>query len=398
MRGEAESVEGRTRRGREFAFVAVGLALLAALPVVYGLLSSDEAADDRPGATGPVSTGEPDVFDPGVALHGRLVYTTFETRGSADRQQRIWVLDLATGELSEGPLVPSVEELLVADAELGRIVIVADDAGAQGLAYVLTDLSPGARPREVASGDILSLSTDGRALIVGRTRPTGGGSAGCEPHAYTLHRVDLASGRERLLLRGSVECGNLVSATLHRELVVASFVERGRAEVRSIWPPNPSVMFPDLAHVSVSPRGTYLFVDPEGGVLKGLGVWPRTPTGVPLLWLGAGAPRPLVNDARLFAQRVVAWSPDGGHVVVNGIVRDERGMWLVYLPTGTAELLLPPNSFPLRSAFSGATFDDSGTVFAASPGRILAATDAGAFPIPLPPDAPSPVGPVVWLP
>jgi hypothetical protein len=195
-----------------------------------------------------------------------------------------------------------------------------------------------------------------------------------------------------------VECGNLVSATLHRELVVASFVRRGRAEIRSIEPQIPAVMFPDLAPVSVSPRGTFLFVDPEGGVLKGLGVWPRTPTGVPLLWLGAGAPRPLVDDIRLFAQRVVAWSPDGGHVVVNGIVGDERGMWLVYLPTGTAELLLPPNSFPLRSAFSGATFDDSGTVFAASPGRILAATDAGTFPIPLPPDAPSPVGPVAWLP
>ncbi|MGH2589850.1 MAG: hypothetical protein ACRDGW_03525, partial [Actinomycetota bacterium] len=187
MRAEPESVEGRTRRGREFAFVAVGLALLAALPVVYGLLSSDEAADESPGSTGPVSTGEPDVFDPGVALHGRLVYTTFETRGSADRQQRIWVLDLASGELSEGPLVPSVEELLVADADLGRIVIVADDAGAQGVAYVLTDLTPGARPHEVASGDILSLATDGRALIVGRTRPTGDGPAGCEPHAYTLH-------------------------------------------------------------------------------------------------------------------------------------------------------------------------------------------------------------------
>jgi hypothetical protein len=396
MSRETEPLEGRTRRGGPLLIVVVGLALLFVLPRVFGLISRDAPADTT--AAGPTTPGDPQTVDPRAGLHGRLVFTTFETSGSAEGQQRLWVLNLQTGLLSEGPLVPSVEELWVGDGGLHRVVIVAEDAGTQGVAFVLTDLSPDAEPREVATGDIVSMSTDGHELIVGRTRVAAGGTAGCEPHAYTLHRVDLASGDEGLMHRGRVECGNLVSATLHRGLAVASVVDHGRGEVRAHWPQNASTMFPDLAHVSVSPQGTFLFVDREGDVLKRLGVWPRTPTGRMLVWPSFGRPRPLVDRGRLVAQRVVAWSPDGGHVVVNGIVGDRRGMWLVYVPTGSAELLLPPNSFPLRSAFSGAAFDDTGTVFAASPGRIVATTDGGSFPIALPEDAPSPVGPIGWLP
>jgi hypothetical protein len=70
----------------------------------------------------------------------------------------------------------------------------------------------------------------------------------------------------------------------------------------------------------------------------------------------------------------------------------------VYVPAGTAELLLPPSSFPRRPAFSGAAFDDGGDVFAGRPGRIVVRTDTGSFPIALPPGAPSPIGPIGWLP
>lgn len=399
MRAGREPVEGRARRGGPLLAGAVGLAVLVTLPIVFGLLSGDEASEDPAGANGPtapVFTGRPDAFQAGLAMHGRLVFTTSETPEDPDTQHRIWVLDLETGDLSEGPLVPFVEELFVVDGERGRIVLFTRGSRSRGVAYMLTDLSPRARPREIAWGEVLSLSTDGRALIVGRTRRVGSGGAGCESHIYTLHRVDLDSGRERLLSRGRVACGDLVSATLHRELVVASFVQDGRAEVRAIWPQNPTVMFPDLAHVSVSPRDTFLFVEPGRGSTD---AWPRTPTGPVLVWPGSGSPRPILTDGPLDAHRVVAWSPDGAHVVVNGIVGGVRGMWLVYVPSGTAELVSPPD-ISFRPAFSGATFDDLGTVFAASPGRLVAVTDAGTFSIPLPRPAspPFPLGSIGWLP
>jgi hypothetical protein len=147
----------------------------------------------------------------------------------------------------------------------------------------------------------------------------------------------------------------------------------------------------------VSPRGTLLFVAPEGD-LNALGVWPGTPAGSVFVWPGSGTPRPLVNGVDLFVQRVLAWSADGSQVVVNGSVDGDRGMWLVYVPAGTIEPLLRPGVLSRRSASSGAAFDDAGVAFAAIPGRIVVATDAGVFPLELPPEAPSPAGPLAWLP
>ncbi|MGH2525821.1 MAG: hypothetical protein ACRDG2_03650, partial [Actinomycetota bacterium] len=362
-----------------------------ALPSLYGLISGDTPAPRR--AT--TSPNEPSPVD--QRLHGRLVFTSLDTEGSAERRQRLWAFDLRSGDLVEGPLVPAAEELWITNQSPQSVVIVADDGGAQGVAYVINGLSPDTEPVKIARGDVISLATDGRALIVGRTEPAGGDVPGCEPRTYTLQRVDLDTAEEILVLRGREECGNLVSATLHRDMAVASFVDHGRVEVRSIWPTNVSTLFPDLAHVSVSPRGTFLFVDPVGG-LDGLGVWPRRPTGRILVWPQSGRPRPLVNGDPLVSERVVAWSPDGGYVVVIGFIGDSRGMWLVYVPAGTAELLLPPNSLPRRPEFSGAAFDDAGDVFAGRPGRIIVRTATGSFPIALPPDAPSPIGPIGWLP
>jgi hypothetical protein len=390
MTGEDEPVEGRTRRGRQLVVIGVGLAFLLVLPSLYGLISGDTAAPRRPTTSRPTSQEELAPGDP--QLHGRLVFTA-----SAARQQRLWAFDLRSGALVEGPRVPAVEELWIANGSPRSVVIVADEGGAEGVAYVVNGLSPDTEPVEIARGDVISLATDGRALIVGRTEPAGSQAPGCDPRTYTLLRIDLATAEEVVVLRGREGCGNLVSATLHRDMAVASFVDHGRVEVRSIWPTNVSTLFPDLAHVSVSPRGTFLFVDPVGG-LDRLGVWPRRPTGRILVWPQSGRPRPLVNGDPLVAERVVAWSPDGGYVVVNGFIGDSHGMWLVYVPAGTAELLLPPDSVGRRPGFYGAAFDDAGNAFAGRPGRIVVRTETGSFRIALPPEAPSPTGPIGWLP
>lgn len=391
MKDDVDLVEGRVRRGRMLLAGAAGLALLVGLPFAFDALSGDPPPPGESAPTGPTSP-----FDVGPTgdLHGHLAYTTFETEGSLG--QRLVVLDLVTGSFGVGPLVPVAEELHAAGARGNQLLLIADDAGARGVAFALPDLSPGGRLREVASGEVLSLSTDGRALLVGRSRPTGG-QEGCGSHAVTLSRIDLATGRGRDLFEGRVACGNLVSATLDRDLLVASFLRDGRVEVDAIWPQNPTVLFHDLTHVSVSPRGTLLFVAPEGD-LNALGVWPGTPSGPVSVWPGSGSPRPLVSGADLFVQRVLAWSADGSQVVVNGSLRGERGMWLVYVPAGTIQPVLRPGVLSRRPASSGAAFDDQGSLFAAVPGSIVVATDAGVFPLELPRDAPSPAGPLAWLP
>jgi hypothetical protein len=391
VKDDDDLVEGRVRRGRMLLAGALGLALLVGLPFAFDALSGDPPPPDEATPTGPTSP----FFDrpTGAELHGHLAYTTFETEGSLG--QRLVMLDLDTGSVGVGPLVPVAEELLAAGARGNQLLLIADDAGARGVAFALPDLSPGGRLREVASGEVLSLSTDGTKLLVGRSRPSGGDE--CGSHSFTLSRIELATGRGRDLFEGRVTCGNLVSATLDRDLLVASFVRDGRVEVDAIWPQNPTVLFQDLAHVSVSPRGTLLFVAPEGD-LNALGVWPGTPSGPVSVWPGSGSPRPLVSGADLVVQRVLTWSADGSQVVVNGSFRGERGMWLVYVPAGTIEPLLQPGVPSRRAASSGAAFDDEGSAYAAVPGTIVVATDAGVFPLQLPPDAPSPAGPLAWLP
>lgn len=78
------------------------------------------------------------------------------------------------------------------------------------------------------------------------------------------------------------------------------------------------------------------------------------------------------------------------------------GVWLFGGPVGVAEgsmtRLLPAGSVPLRSAFSGASFDAEGNVFVGSSGQILVGMPDGLKALGLAPDAPSPAGPVAWLP
>src|SRR5688572_21354558 len=159
MDHDDDLVEGRVRRGRMLLAGAVGLALLVGLPFAFDALSGDPPPPDDASPTGPTSP-----FDVGPTgdLHGHLAYTTFETEGSLG--QRLVMLDLVTGSVSVGPLVPVAEELHAAGALDNQLLLFADEAGAQGVAFTLSDQSPSGRLREVASGEVLSLSTGGTAL------------------------------------------------------------------------------------------------------------------------------------------------------------------------------------------------------------------------------------------
>ncbi len=390
-RHDDDLVEGRPRRSGAIATVAAMVLVLALLPFAATRLASDGTprSDAAEGGAEPTDgIGTP----PAPGLHGRLVFTTFETRGSLERQQQLWVLDLETGALTEGPLVPVVEELWVADEERGWLILVSTGADAQGVAYLLTALTTTVEPLELGRGDVVSLSPDGTDLLVGRSEP----DPSCGGHRHDLERVSVVSGARSTLAHRA--CGRLVAAIGLGEAALATLAADGRRRVRTLGPEGASPLFRDLAAISSSPRGAVLLVDAEGEVPKGLGVWPRTPTGPLLVWPGAGSPRPLMPDVRLYAQRVIAWSGTGGTVAVAGIVEDQRGLWLVSVGSGTMTALLPPNSFPLRSAFSGAAFDDLGRAFAGAPGTLVVSTQDGPAALALPPDAPSPVGPVAWLP
>ena len=356
------------------------------------------------GAPAPTTSSGSDATVPALLsgpLAGRLVYSTFESEGPVDRQQRLWVLDLASGRLTEGPLVPTAEELTPVGRDRSSILVVTDVARQGGVAYLLEDLSAAAVPVELARGDLVSVSSRADAVLVARTEPIT--DARCPGSRYVISRVAAATGARREVGRGDIPCGRLLSVTGVGRHVYASLLRSGRPETGIVAGGRLRTTWPGRVLVSAGPDGAWLTVAADGGVVRPLGVWPGSPTGR----LTVSSPPPpsgrsrgpaSIRDVGLFAERTVAWSQDGRAVVVSGILDDDRSMWLVRVGRGSATQLLPPNSVPLRSAFSGATFDDTGRLFVGSLGSIVVETPTGRSLLPLPPGAPTPAGPVAWLP
>lgn len=371
------------------------VAVLGGLWLLGGSLTADPAP---PKAAAPDPSPQELLTGP---LTGRIVYSTFESDGPLDRQQQLWAFDLATGRLTEGPLVPTVEELVAIGPDRSSILFVSDLGRAGGAAYMLEDFAADSVPVEVARGDLLSVSNQADAVVAARTEPIVRG--GCPGSRYVITRFSSVTGVQREVARGRIRCGRLLSVAGVGSRVYASLLRDGRPETDVVARGRlrPTRSGPIL--VSAGPDGSWLTVGADGRVVRPFGVWPGTPTG-PLSVSSPPPPSdgssavPRVRDVGLFAERTVAWSRDGRAVVVSGIIDDDRSMWLVRVDPGTATELLPPNSVPLRSAFSGASFDAAHALFIGSPGSIVVETREGRSLLPLPPDAPSPAGPIAWLP
>lgn len=366
-----ELAGGRVRRGRAVIAGALALALLGALPFVFGLLARDDDAavvTEVEGSTGGIP--------PGILanLSGRLVYVADVPGGT---RQRLAVLDLAEGSVTEGPGIPEMDAIYAAGPGREWLLLVRYE-GRRAVASVVREVTSDAEPVEVARGDLISLSPDGRSLLVADRDV--GRVAGCGEPGYVLERVTLATGRHAPAYRGLLPCGTLWSATLYTSgIPVVSVGRSGEIpRVYALDPEGPEVLF--QGH-GVSSTGAFLFAHQR----RDLFVWP-----------GGGALRLVVTGSRLLGE-VVASSTDGRHIAVYGRIGDQVGVWLVDAAAGTAEPV-PPPGYPLLEELSDAAFDDIGTLFAAGAGRILALMGSALFPIRLPPGAPAPLGPVAWLP
>jgi hypothetical protein len=362
--------EGHVRRGRALIAGALALAFVGALPFVFGTLARD--GDEPPRLAAPTAPSSSSLPFTG-ALSGRLVYLA----GSSGSANRLAVLDLVTGSVSSGPQIPDVDVILAAGPTRRWLLLVRYEDH-RTVAYVMRDVAQGAELVEVARGDLISLSPDGRMLLVADRDV--GRVPGCPDPAYGLELVALATGRHTPAYRGRLPCGTLRSATLYAATTPVVSVSRGSRLARAfaLVPDGPRSLFQGYA---VSSAGAYLFAHGR----RDLFVWP-----------GGGALRLVVTGSHLLG-RIVASSSDGRHLAVDGRIGDQTGVWLVDVAAGTAQPV-PQAGVPLLGGLSVAAFDEGGTLFAASPGRIFAMSTSAVFPIRLPENAPPPVGSVAWLP
>jgi hypothetical protein len=363
---------------------ALGLAVLASLPLVVELLGPDPSPrSSRPSPTGPTGTLAPTTPDDSD-LQGRLVYVGVDPNDSG--VPRLVVLELATGAYEIGAAVRDVDafaRLVAAGSARDRLVLIRRVPGRETyVADLLLDV--GAVPRELARGGRLEPSPDGRELLVTRVvvDPSSRcpGAPGLVPSGVVVERVGIASDRSRSVLREPPACDGVRGATWYGS--DAFLLNVGRATTDRV----------DLVRGGVRDR---LFEGVVADVSHGIYAFLLRRRDL-LIWPGGGGLRPIVTGARTIG-RAVAASVNGRFVVVAGSIDGEPGLSIVDVASGV--VVLSPDALPSPSRIFGEAVADDGTVFLVGYDGVAVADGEGVRPLPLPLGAPDPVvGPVAWMP
>jgi hypothetical protein len=361
---------------------ALGLVVLFALPFLLQVLAAD-----RPAARSSPSPGSSVVVPAPASLEtsssGSLVYVGVDPNDSG--VPRLVAFDLTSGTYEIGPAVRNLDRdarLVTVGPERSWLALYHRPSGGDVVvADVIRDLADPDGRDEIARGTAISSSPDGSVFLVAGVEDAGPAS-GCPAGSrrLTLTLVDVSTGRSAPAYRGRPSCPGIdVGAALLADGGIAVTEIRGdESLVLRIGPDGADTLVQGAVVESTS--GQYLFARRGPDLL----VWP-----------GAGGFRPVVTGRRLRGS-VVAASPDGRYVVVDGAIRGETGLWIVDVAAGTVRL--GPGSLPPRSETFAQAVSADGTVYLVGSEGILAVEGESVAPVPLPPAAPEPVlGPVAWL-
>jgi hypothetical protein len=355
------------RRSHQFAaFVALALFLTGG---AWWFLRSHEV----PGAGDPAASPPPE---------GHLVYTAGEP-GS----QRLWSWDPRTGIASPGPaLEGEVTQLVSAQGALTGWLGVTT-RGADGLleASILRSQAPDARPVHVFTADLVAWGPDGASVVSANMGET---TDGCAP--LEVHREQLDRGVGELVYRRARFCGQIPS--IGQTLSISYFTWRrpsGAGQARgvgvfSLGNGEPHRVLRGWELVSVSPTSD-LLVRPADG------------TDVALFWNGASTPEPYrsVGGAPMQLDEVLAWTVGADGALVEGTLAGRPGLYLLdTTPGGDRE----PRYVGLAGVPATATAAFDGSIYLAMDGQVLVWRGDHLVGVELPDGAPSPNGPIAWLP
>jgi hypothetical protein len=381
---------GRVRRSPTAGLAAIVVAIVAVLSLPSLLRRDADGPPPRPSPT-------PSPVDRGIdapPLRGRLVYAAAAPDGRPGLRDRIVSFDLETGDVTVGPLIPTAS--VVVGVAPRTVVVIADVGRQRQQAFAIHAFRADARARPIARGSLLEPSSDGQYLLVVRPAhdPRCHGVAFEARTEVLAPRVAFPQG-EAARLRG---CGAVLSGAVSGTRVGVTILgASGSTRVVTVPGVTTSVArrqtlaAQGASILGIGPTGTSLFVRTPGRVDETF-----RPYGRLLVARLNAAPEPALRG--FAASRILAWHPAGGIVVASGTLGGEFALWRINLATETAAPILPSNGFDLGTAFSGAAFDISGNAFGASAGVVIVASDLGTFPVVLPADAPTPQGPLDWLP
>lgn len=307
---------------------------------------------------------------------GRDGYLLVPVGGSSGA--RLWVWDVATGTAEPGPVLGAMPDELVESVSLQDTWIGLTTPTASGgrTASVVRDLGPTGRPIVVARGRFVAWSAAGGYVSVARTRPLGGCRADLEVRTWF---VTIGQGERRF--SGTV-CGSLAAFGRDRLVPYVALETNGGLRIAQVGNDFLSTQLRGRTILSISNDGD-LLVQAPGGPLE--------------LWFQPSAPIRVGSSHRgLMPDDVLAWSADASQAYVLG---SDGGVHGVYrLTVGPQPRPRQPQLIVATTALDVAvTTAANGDVFIATDGVVRRWHDGSLTDVAVPPGAPVPQGPILWV-
>lgn len=327
---------------------------------------------------------------PAPALQGDLV---FAAAGEGDRS-RLWIWDLATGEIREGPSVDAPLQLIdayrAAPGE-GWIGVVSSAEGRLE-AGLLRNFATTDVPTPILRGHLVAWSAGGD-VVVSATK----GPDPCSELQVESFRFGADILTERL---DEPICGRLTGLGLDAAFPLVGLEEGDRAWVARVWREEANPWVRGASLVAAAEQGGALVVtscvapgvDPETcGALAYAD--PALPDGDRVV--------PYADDevGALVLERFLGWGRDGQTGFVLGTYGDVRGVYAVDPPRGRPR---PPRlivaSLATELYLAESSGSNGGDLFISRDGGLLLVrADGEQVPLVPPDGVPPPDGPIVWL-
>ncbi len=344
--------------------------------------------------------------DPGPAPPGRASPVPLQTGGQlvytasvGDGMARVWRWNLATDDVSKGPLVPAPIALVnIRSAGHGWLGVTSHMRSGAQQASLLDSLAPGAAAEWVGSGDIVTWTRrGGTVLLVDRGPLLGRCRRDVDVTAVQVGRPGVET-----VLHETI-CGDVLS--VGRTSVGYFLTVLGRDDVNVV-----GTGYEDagllLAHhgvIDVSPGGQMLVTPATEFLPEQLSSEPDAP---PLRVSGeasryrmfGGRPVDLLADAApLRIERVLAYTDGGTRALVIGRQGlDGDALWEVPIGIDGSEPAIPRYVIQARGS-TAATYANDGTAFVLTDERLWHLRENRLTALELPDGAPSPDGPVAWI-
>lgn len=361
-------VSAASRRG-------AGAALIASAVILVGLAAW--LIQRHTPAPAPAHTGEV----------GVIIYEA----NSADGGSRLYRWDLFANTVSRGPVVRDLVGLF--DASAAHPGWVGETSGSRvgGVDIgVFKFLGPDDRALPLGHGDVAAWAPGGADAVVVTARPL---SSGCNRlYVLAIHLAPLSqdpTGDER-------RCASLDGVQLSQRVTYLSLrgpdgsrvayqsIGRLRTVLRhfrldSLSPTNDMVVIPDASPGSPSPAPT---------------AWSAS-----LYFRGPASQLPTpyaYGSAPFVLDRVLAWDPNGTEALALGSAGGLTGFFRLDAapPQGDTQpaVYISPAAGDAEALYTGV-----GTRVIFSGGRFSRVYEGSSSPLPLPPGAPVPTGPMVWV-